>query len=165
MAEGFELPYQVADFVAGVDAGGVVVGAEVAEPGGGVGQEVPDDDEDGAGDGDEGFEFAAAFDDASVAFAEEGAVFGGCGGFAEGPSWSSGLVVGGAAAGIAAISLPRARPVGTRGSRSPRISASIMSRAERVSTLLATDDTLISESSRSFSSRCQCRVRSVRIRV
>ena len=35
-----------------------------------------------------------------------------------------------------------------------------MSRTERVSNLLATDDTLIKASSSSFSSRCQCRVRS-----
>ena len=53
-----------------VDAAGVVVDAEVAEAGGGVGQQVPDDDEDGARNGDEGLELAAAFDDASVAFAE-----------------------------------------------------------------------------------------------
>ena len=33
---------------------------------------MPDDDQDGAGDRDEGFEFAAAFDDAPVALAEEG---------------------------------------------------------------------------------------------
>ena len=36
-----------------VDAAGVVVGSEVVEAGGGVGQEVPDDDENGAGDRDQ----------------------------------------------------------------------------------------------------------------
>jgi hypothetical protein len=36
-----------------------------------------------------------------------------------------------------------------------------MSRTERLSSLLATDDTVIKESSSSFSSRCQCRVRSL----
>ena len=54
------------------------------ESGGGVGEQIPDDDQDGAGDRDQGFEFAAAFDDAPVAFAEEGVGLGGCGsGFAE----------------------------------------------------------------------------------
>jgi hypothetical protein len=55
-----------------VDAGGVVVGAEVVEAGGGVGQQVPEDDQDGTGDRDEGFELAAAFDQPPVALAEEG---------------------------------------------------------------------------------------------
>jgi hypothetical protein len=55
-------------------------GAEVAEADGGVGQQVPDDDEDGAGYRDEGFEFAAAFDQAAVAFTEEGVGSGGAGG-------------------------------------------------------------------------------------
>ena len=39
---------------AGCGAAGVVAGAQFTEPGGGVGQQVPDDDQDGAGDGDEG---------------------------------------------------------------------------------------------------------------
>jgi hypothetical protein len=68
---GFELVDEVADLAVGVDVGGVEVGADVAVVGGGVGEEVPDDYEDGSGDG-EGFEFAAAFDQASVAFTEEG---------------------------------------------------------------------------------------------
>ena len=50
------------------------------ESGGGVGEQLPDDDQDGAGDRDQGFEFAAAFDDAPVALAEEGVGFGGRGG-------------------------------------------------------------------------------------
>ncbi len=54
----------------------MVVGAEVAEPGGGVVDQVPDDDQDGSGDREEGLEFAAAFDDAPVACAEEGVGFG-----------------------------------------------------------------------------------------
>ena len=61
--------HQLRDVVAcsafGVDPGCVVVGAEVAEPGGGVVEHVPDDDQDGAGDRDQGFELAAAFDDAT----------------------------------------------------------------------------------------------------
>ena len=55
---------------------------------------------------------------------------------------------------------PRASPASARGSRSPAISASTMSRTESVSSREATRDTLIRASSSSFSSRCQCRVRS-----
>jgi hypothetical protein len=43
-----------------------------------VSLQVPDDDQDGAGDGDQGFELAAALDDAPVAFAQEGVGPGGC---------------------------------------------------------------------------------------
>ena len=64
----------------GVDPGGVVVGAEVGVAGGGVVEHVPDDDQDRAGDSDERLEFAAAFDDAPVALAEEGVCFRGRGG-------------------------------------------------------------------------------------
>ena len=42
------------------------------EAAGRIVDQVPDDDEDGSGHGDEGFEFAAAFDQASAPFAEEG---------------------------------------------------------------------------------------------
>ena len=49
-----------------VDAAGVVIGSEFAEAGSGVVEQVPDDDQDGAGDRDQGLEFAAAFDDAPV---------------------------------------------------------------------------------------------------
>src|SRR5580693_9860150 len=72
VAEGFEL----ADVISGgpvfVDPGVVVAGAEVGISGGGVGEQVPDDDQDGAGGGDLGFGFAAAAGDAGVAFAQEG---------------------------------------------------------------------------------------------
>ena len=54
------------------DAAGVVIGSEFAEAGSRIVEQVPDDDEDGAGDGHQGLEFAAAFDDATVAFTEEG---------------------------------------------------------------------------------------------
>jgi hypothetical protein len=50
----------------------VVAVAEVGEPGGGVGQQVPDDEQDGAGHGDLGFGLAAAASDPVVALAEEG---------------------------------------------------------------------------------------------
>ena len=56
----------------GVDTASVVVRAEVVVAGGGVGEQVPDDGEDGAGDRDEGFELAPSFDQAPVAGAEEG---------------------------------------------------------------------------------------------
>src|SRR5688572_14539544 len=82
VAEGFELPDQVVDLAGGVDAVVVEVGAEVVVPGGRVGQQVPDDHEDGSGDGDEGLAFAAAGDQASVAFGQErvaGAGTGRCG--------------------------------------------------------------------------------------
>ena len=50
----------------------MVAGAEVVVAGGGVGEEMPDDHQDGTGDGDQGLELAAALDDPPVAFAEEG---------------------------------------------------------------------------------------------
>ena len=53
-----------------VDAAGVEVGAEVVEAGGGVGQQVPDDHQDRAGDGDQSFELADAADQAAVALAQ-----------------------------------------------------------------------------------------------
>jgi hypothetical protein len=49
-----------------------VVGAEVTERGVRVLQQVPDDDEDGASDGDDGPVFAPPPGDPSVAFAQEG---------------------------------------------------------------------------------------------
>src|SRR5512142_1812860 len=72
VAEGFELADVVAGLAVVVDAAGVVAGAEVVVAGGGVGEQVPDDDHDGAGDGNQGLELAAALDDPPVAFAEEG---------------------------------------------------------------------------------------------
>ena len=72
VAEGFELADVVALAAFGVDAGGVVAGAEVAELGGRVRQQVPGDDQDGAAGGDDGTFGAAAAGDAPVPFAEEG---------------------------------------------------------------------------------------------
>ncbi len=81
-----------------VDAAFVVVGAEVAVGGGGVGEQVPDDDEDGTGDRDERLAFASAFDDAPVALAEEGVgAGGGRGGGAE-DAFEVGVALGGLAA-------------------------------------------------------------------
>jgi hypothetical protein len=56
----------------GSDPGVEEVGAEVAVAAGGVGEQVPDDDEDGRGDGDLGFLLADATGQAAVAGAEEG---------------------------------------------------------------------------------------------
>ena len=71
--------------------------------------------------------------------------------------------------GCLGLILPRASSASRCGSRSPAISASSMSRTDSVSRVEATDDTLISASSSSFSSRCQyrerSRVRSIRSRV
>jgi hypothetical protein len=53
-AEGLDLPDVVAELAVGVEAGLVVAGAEVGEPGGRIFQQVPDDDQDGAGDRDLG---------------------------------------------------------------------------------------------------------------
>jgi hypothetical protein len=79
-----ELADVVADLAGGVDAMGVVVGSQVVEACGRVGQQVPNDDQDRARDRDEGFELAAAFDQTSVALAEEGVRLGRrSGGFAE----------------------------------------------------------------------------------
>ena len=62
MAERLELVDQVAGLAVAVDAAGVVVGAEVVEPGGGIGQQVPDDHQDGTGHRDQGFALADAPD-------------------------------------------------------------------------------------------------------
>src|SRR5215475_3053691 len=84
VAECFELADVAADLAVGADGGDVVVVAEVVVAGGPVGEQVPDDDQDGAGDGHEGFEFAAAAGQPTVALAEEGGGFaGGRGGVAE----------------------------------------------------------------------------------
>src|SRR5512142_2921408 len=80
VAEGFELADVVAGLAVLVDPAGAVAGAEVVVAGGGVGEQVPDDDQGGAGDGDQGLELAAALDDPPVAFAGEGVGFAGRGG-------------------------------------------------------------------------------------
>ncbi len=50
----------------GVDAGGVVAGAEIVEPSAGIRQQVPGDHQDGAADGGVGAFGAAAAGDAPV---------------------------------------------------------------------------------------------------
>ena len=100
-AEGLDLPDVVADLAVGIGAGLVVAGAEVGEPGGRVSEQMPDDDQEGAGDGDLGLGLATAAGDPAVALAEEGGGAGRVGrGLAEGP----------AQPGIALAFLPGPRP-------------------------------------------------------
>jgi len=61
-AERLELVDEVAGLAVAVDAAGVVVGAQVVEAGGGVGQQVPDDHQDGAGHSDQSSALADAPD-------------------------------------------------------------------------------------------------------
>ena len=113
-AEGLDLPDVVLDLAVDIDAGLVVAGAEVCEPGLGVTEQVPDDDQDGAGDGDLGLLLAAAAGDPVVALAEEG---GGAGGAV------GGLTERAAQPGVAlALSRPGcgARAGGPRGTARPR---------------------------------------------
>jgi hypothetical protein len=67
----------VADLLVPVGAPGDVVRAEVGVTGGGVGKQVPDDDQDRPGDGDLGFGLSSPAGDPPVPLAEEG---GGAGG-------------------------------------------------------------------------------------
>src|SRR5215468_854585 len=79
-AEGLELADVVADLLVLAGAALVPVGAEVVVAGLRVRQQVPDDDHDGAGDGDLGDGLAAAARDPGVPFAEEAAGTGGADG-------------------------------------------------------------------------------------
>ncbi|WP_427006162.1 hypothetical protein [Pseudarthrobacter sp. H2] len=56
----------------GVDAGVVEIGAEVDVAGCGIDEQVPDDDQDGSGDSDQGLEPAQPFDQAAVPLPQEG---------------------------------------------------------------------------------------------
>ena len=71
VAEGYELADVVAPAAVGIDAGGVEVRAEVGVAGFGVGQQMPDDDQDRPADGGVGF-LGAAAGDAPVPLAQEG---------------------------------------------------------------------------------------------
>src|SRR6266704_4160898 len=79
-AEGLQAAEVGADLLVPGDVAGVPVRAEVAVAGGGVVEQVPDDDHDGAGDGDLGDGLAAAAGDAGVPLAEEGGGAGGADG-------------------------------------------------------------------------------------
>jgi len=105
--------FELADVVAGllllVDSLVVVARAQVVVAGRGAGQQVPDDDQDGAGNRDEGFEFAAPFDDPPVALTEEGVGFGGrCGYLAE-DAFEVGVALAGLAGAAAGTGLDGAR--------------------------------------------------------
>jgi hypothetical protein len=78
--ERFDLPDVVFDLAVLVGAGLVVAVAEVGEPGLGAGEQVPDDDQDGTGDGDLCLGFAAAAGYPVVALTEEGGGDGGADG-------------------------------------------------------------------------------------
>src|SRR6202034_1154680 len=80
VAEGFELADVAAGLAVLVGAVLVPVGAEFVVAGVAVGQEVPDDDGDGAGDGDLGSGGSAAAGDAGVPLADERRGAGGAGG-------------------------------------------------------------------------------------
>jgi hypothetical protein len=71
VAHGVELGDVVAHAAFDDDTAVVVVGSEAIEPGKGVSEQVPDDDHYRAGDRDQGFELAAALDDAPLALAQE----------------------------------------------------------------------------------------------
>src|SRR5512133_4386888 len=104
-----ELSDVAASSAVGVGAARVVVRAEILIAGGWVGQELPDDDQDGPGDGDEGLELAAAFDDAPVAFAEEGVGAGGRGGGLAQDTFQVGVSLTGAPAAAGGPGLDGAR--------------------------------------------------------
>jgi hypothetical protein len=83
VAEGVKAADVVANGASGAGAGVVVVGSQVGGAGLLVGQQVPDRDQDGSADRDDGFLLAAASGDPPVALAEEGVGAGGAdGGFA-----------------------------------------------------------------------------------
>ena len=65
VAEGFEFADVVALLTFWVDARVVVAGAEVVEPGGVVAEQVPDDDQDGTADRNDGLLLASSAGDAS----------------------------------------------------------------------------------------------------
>src|SRR5450759_5122842 len=71
VAKGFEFADVVALLTVWVDAGVVVIDAEVVELGALVAKQVPDDDQDGTAYRDDGFLLASASGDAAVAFAQE----------------------------------------------------------------------------------------------
>src|SRR5215217_7818298 len=87
VAEGLQLADVVAPGALSVDAGVVEAGAQVLEPCGRVGQQMPDDDQDGPADRHDGPLGTAAAGDPTVALTKEGiGLAGGDGRLAEHPS-------------------------------------------------------------------------------
>jgi hypothetical protein len=86
----------VAHLAAVADPGVVEAGAQVGVAGIGVGQQMPDDDQDRAADRDDGFVLAAAAGDPPAALAEEGIGAGGADrDFAQDPGQAGVAVAGG----------------------------------------------------------------------
>jgi hypothetical protein len=79
VTEGLELMDELACAAGVADAVGEVIRTKVVEASGRVGQQMPDDGEDGTGDGDQGAELAWAFDQRPAAFTQEGRGLGGSG--------------------------------------------------------------------------------------
>jgi hypothetical protein len=102
VAEGFQRANVVAFTAFRADAVVVEVGSQIVEAGVGVGQQVPDGDQDGPANRDDRFEFAAAFGDASVAFTQEGVGLAGGGGRLAEDAGQVGVAVAG---GVAAFLL------------------------------------------------------------
>jgi hypothetical protein len=98
----------VTDFLVPVGAAGDVVRAEVGVAGGGVGEQVPDNDQDRPGDGDLGFGLASPAGDPPVPLPEAGGSAGGSGG---------GLAEAAAQAGVAVSFLAAAVTGGRTGWR------------------------------------------------
>jgi hypothetical protein len=110
----------VAGLLGRVDAAGVVAGGR-------VGEQVPDDDQDGAGDGDEHLELAAALDDAPVAFAEEGVGLGGRGGGLAEDALEVGVALAGLAGAVLGPGLDGARAELRPRTRWPAVGNRVMS--------------------------------------
>jgi hypothetical protein len=108
VAEGLELADEVAGLACGVEVAAVPVGTELLVGGVRVVDQVPGDDEYRAGDGDQSFGMAAAFDDAPVSGAEEGVgAGGGVGGLTE-SALEPGVALPGRPRGILRCGLDRA---------------------------------------------------------
>jgi hypothetical protein len=71
VTEGHELVNEVSGLALLVDAAIVEVDAQIDEAAVGIGEEVPDDDQDGAFDGNETLQLAPSAYETSMAFAEE----------------------------------------------------------------------------------------------
>jgi hypothetical protein len=96
VAEGLQAADVVADGALGAAAVVVEVRPEIGEGGVLGGQQLPDDDQDGPADRDDGFLLASASGDPAVALAEERVRAGGSdGGFAEGSGQVAVAVPGG----------------------------------------------------------------------
>src|SRR5688572_24860345 len=108
MSEGLQLLYEVAGSAVGVDAAGVVVGAEVDKACRRVGEQMPDDDEDRAGDSDDRSQLASAANQAPVPLTQEGVGPTCCGGCFPEHTFEVGVAFAGSAGAGARPGLHRA---------------------------------------------------------